>query len=89
MLGEKNIWCGMVDPVLVIFPDRNHQGDHGLLVEVVLSCCLNAPLHHRLAVGQGCVHVADIKGGDCGVLIHLRGYLLKAEMTKHLRQCSC
>ena len=71
MLGIENIWRGVVDLVLIILPNRNHQGNHGLLVEVFLSRRLNTPLHHRITGGEGCFHIPNVKGGDRGILIHL------------------
>ena len=71
MLGVENIWRGMVDLVLVIFPNRNYQCNHGLLVEVLLSRRLDAPLHHCFTGGQSCFHVSNVKRGDRAILIHL------------------
>ena len=71
LLGHEYVWCRSIDFVLVVLSDRNNQSDVGFFIEVLLSRCLDLSLYDRLALGERCLHVPDVKGGHCGVLVHL------------------
>ena len=78
MLGHADI-CGIIHFVIVVFLDSNNTGDGCLLLEVFLSRRLDAALHHRVALRQSCLHVSDVDGGNCGVLVHLVGFSFYVE----------
>ena len=72
LLGHEYVRCRSIDFVLVVLSNRNNQSDVGFFIEMLLSSCLNASLHDRLTLGERCLNVPDVKGGHCGVLVHLR-----------------